>query len=103
MVLCILCVRACVQECDEPVLEHLTDIKVVYADMKGLVSGSNLIYSAVLRWTLTCYQDFTLEYHFSENEYFTNKVLTKSYTVSCDVDDESPFSYEGAFITEGKG
>ena len=49
------------------------------------------------------FQDFTIEYHFSENEYFTNKVLTKSYTVSCDVSDEDPFSYEGAFITGGKG
>ena len=26
------------QEWDEPVLEHLTDIKVAYADVKGLVS-----------------------------------------------------------------
>ena len=29
---------AFLQECDEPVLEHLTDIKVAYADTKGLVS-----------------------------------------------------------------
>ncbi|KAL5503603.1 hypothetical protein EMCRGX_G010576 [Ephydatia muelleri] len=72
-----------IEECDEPVLEHLTDIKVAYADTKGL--------------------DFSIEYYFSENDYFTNKVLTKSYTVSCDVNNEEPFSYEGAFITSGKG
>ena len=31
---------AFLQECDEPVLEHLTDIKVAYVDTKGLVSAS---------------------------------------------------------------
>ena len=43
--LCSLCVqlwcdyRLLTQEHDEPVLSHLTDIKVIYQDDAGLVSG----------------------------------------------------------------
>ena len=29
-----------------------------------------------------CAQDFRIEFHFSENEYFTNPILTKLYKVS---------------------
>lgn len=72
-----------IKEHDEPVLEHLTDLKVVYADAKGL--------------------DFSIEYHFSENEWFSNKVLVKSYTVSCEVDTDDPWSFEGAAITACTG
>ncbi|XP_003385626.1 PREDICTED: nucleosome assembly protein 1-like 1 [Amphimedon queenslandica] len=68
---------------DEAILEHLTDIKLTYADERGL--------------------DFTLDFHFSDNEYFTNNVLTKKYTVSCEVSPDDPFGFEGPTITEVKG
>lgn len=42
------------QEWDEAVLESLRDIRVVYPDEKGF--------------------DFILEFHFADNDYFTNKV-----------------------------
>ena len=48
-------------------------------------------------------QDFSIEYHFSENEWFSNKVLVKSYTVSCEVDTDDPWSFEGAAITACTG
>ena len=48
-------------------------------------------------------QNFTLEFHFSENDYFTNKVLTKSYVMSCVVPEEDPFAFEGATITSCTG
>ena len=48
-------------------------------------------------------QDFTIEYHFSENEWFTNKVLTMSYYVTCDVNDEDPWAFEGATIQACQG
>ena len=72
-----------VKEHDEPLLNHLEDVKVVYTDDKGL--------------------DFALEFHFSENEYFTNKVLTKSYVVECKVDDDDPFSFDGPSIVKVTG
>lgn len=72
-----------IQTHDEPLFNHLLDIKAVYNDDKGL--------------------DFTLEFHFSENEYMTNKVLTKSYTVECKVDDNDPFSFEGPSIVKCSG
>src|ERR1700733_10261911 len=42
---------------DEEVLRHLTDVRLSYLDVPG----------------------FRLEFEFAENEFFTNKVLTKSY------------------------
>ena len=72
-----------VKEHDEPLLDHLEDIKIVYEDNKGL--------------------DFTLEFHFSENEFFTNKVLTKSYVVQCKVDEDDPFSFDGPSIIKTTG
>ena len=52
---------------------------------------------------VTCLQDFNLEFHFSENDWFTNKVLVKSYKVSCEVNKEDPWSFEGAAITGSEG
>ena len=72
-----------VKEHDEPLLNRLEDIKVVYPDDKGL--------------------DFILEFHFSENEFFTNKVLTKSYVVECKVDEDDPFSFDGPSIVKVTG
>ena len=72
-----------VKEHDEPLLNRLEDIKAVYCDDKGL--------------------DFTLEFHFSENEFFTNKVLTKSYVVECKVDEDDPFSFDGPSIVKVTG
>ena len=72
-----------IEKHDEPLFNHLLDVKAVYNDDKGL--------------------DFTLEFHFSENEYMTNKVLTKRYTVECKVDDCDPFSFDGPSIVKTTG
>lgn len=48
-------------------------------------------------------QGFTLEFHFSPNEYFTNEVLTKHYEMKSAVDENDPFSFEGAEITRCRG
>lgn len=57
-------------EQDGPALEALTDITLEYAEE---------------------YTGFKLSFHFAPNEYFTNEVLTKSYTVSPDLlDDTAP-------------
>ena len=61
-----------------------------------LIKKSN---DGVLFWL----QGFSLEFHFSENEHFTNKVLTKTYTMSCALPEDDPFSFEGATITNVKG
>jgi len=59
-----------ITEEDVPALKHLKDITVDYNDS---------------------YTSFTLTFHFSENEFFTNTTLTKSYTVSPDlIDDQAP-------------
>ncbi|KAK9876693.1 hypothetical protein WA026_014072 [Henosepilachna vigintioctopunctata] len=67
---------------DEPILKHLIDIKS------------------------TCEVDpmtFTLDFHFSPNEYFTNTVLTKQYVMKCTPDEDDPFSFEGPEIFKCTG
>ena len=48
-------------------------------------------------------QDFSLEFHFKPNEYFSDAVLVKSYKVACVVSEDDPFSFEGATITSCEG
>lgn len=71
-----------VQEHDEPVLKHLTDIKVNFQENP---------------------MGFTLEFHFSPNEYFTNTLLTKEYSMKLAPDPDDPFAFEGPEIFKSKG
>lgn len=61
-----------IQPHDEPVLKHLRDIRVRLNTAKPY--------------------GYTLEFHFNENEYFANKVLTKSFELSTERDQENPLS-----------
>jgi len=70
------------QEHDEPILTHLQDIQVKFLDKP---------------------MGFTLEFHFTPNEYFNNKVLTKTYEMKCEPDPEDPFRFEGPEIIKCKG
>ncbi|XP_053616237.1 nucleosome assembly protein 1-like 1-A isoform X2 [Plodia interpunctella] len=70
------------QEHDEPILKCLQDIKVqMHDDPIG----------------------FTLEFHFAPNEYFTNTILTKEYSMKCKPDEENPLDFEGPEIYSCKG
>ncbi|XP_038218820.1 nucleosome assembly protein 1-like 1 isoform X2 [Zerene cesonia] len=71
-----------VQEHDEPILKSLQDIKVqMHDDPLG----------------------FTLEFHFAPNEYFTNNILTKQYSLKFKPDDDNPLDFEGPEIYACKG
>lgn len=70
------------QDHDMDILTHLTDVRV-----KNTLTPAG----------------FTLEFHFSPNEYFTNSVLTKRYELKCEIDPDDPFSFEGAEISSCKG
>lgn len=72
-----------IQEHDEDVLTYLQNIKVIMKDTKPY--------------------GFTLEFHFRENEYFTNKVLYKSYELTCDQDVEAPLAYDGPVMYKCTG
>ncbi|XP_033112328.1 nucleosome assembly protein 1-like 1 isoform X2 [Anneissia japonica] len=72
-----------VQEHDEPILKNLRDVKVKYCENPTM--------------------GFTLEFYFDENEYFTNQVLKKHYTMKCEPDESDPFSYEGPEIFSSVG
>jgi len=46
---------------------------------------------------------FTLDFHFSPNEYFTDSVLKKEYFVRFDPSTNDPLGFEGPEIIESKG
>ena len=68
---------------DVPILSALQDIKMVYPNKDGL--------------------DFTIEFYFADNEYFSDRVLTKQYNVKCEVDPDEPFGFTGPEIINCKG
>ena len=68
---------------DVPILSALQDIKMVYPNQDGL--------------------DFTIEFYFADNDYFTDRVLTKQYNVKCEVDPDEPFGFTGPEIINCKG
>jgi len=49
------------------------------------------------------WQDFSIEFVFSHNEWFTNDILTMTYQVKCEVDEADPWAFEGATIYSCKG
>lgn len=72
-----------IQEHDEPILSHLTDIKLIYSEAGEPIS-------------------FVLEFHFSPNDYFTNKTLTKKYNMKMEPDDQD-IMFEGPEIASSEG
>ncbi|XP_044734890.1 nucleosome assembly protein 1-like 1-B [Chrysoperla carnea] len=70
------------QECDEPIIKHLQDIKVKYLDDQ---------------------MGFVLEFHFAPNDYFRNTILTKTYLMKCTPDEDDPFNFDGAEIYKCSG
>ncbi|EAT42915.1 AAEL005567-PA [Aedes aegypti] len=71
-----------IQPHDEPLLEHLTNVNIVYK---------------------TDPMSYVLEFHFSPNAYFKDAILTKTYFMRCQVDEEEPFSFEGPEIYKCTG
>ncbi|XP_026472048.1 nucleosome assembly protein 1-like 1-A [Ctenocephalides felis] len=71
-----------IEKHDEPVLKTLLDVKVDYFNEP---------------------MGFTLHFIFGPNKYFSNKVLTKEYTMTCVPSRENPFNFDGPEITSCKG
>jgi len=63
-----------IQEADEPALEALTDVTLTFSEKEPM--------------------GFTLHFHFSPNDNFTNEVLTKTYELKCEPQEDEPFSFE---------
>jgi len=72
-----------IQDHDEPILKHLTDVRYKINDQVPL--------------------SYTIEFHFSDNDYFTNKVLTRSYELITQRDKDDPFKYENGTLYRSLG
>ena len=68
---------------DEPVLKHLSDIKIVMHE-QALIG-------------------YTVEFYFNKNEFFTNQKLTKTYSLTTEKDKKDPLSYEGPVFYKCQG
>ncbi|KAM7359369.1 milkah [Cochliomyia hominivorax] len=68
---------------DEQILVHLTDIR------------SKLYNEPVVK--------FVIEFMFEPNEFFNNRILTKTYYLNCLPDIDDPLSYDGAEIYKCEG
>lgn len=75
-----------IQDHDEDILKHLTDVKLIFTGKKGDSS------------TDESEMGFVLEFLFNQNDYFTNTALTKTYKMKSEPDPEDPFSFEGPDI-----
>lgn len=73
-----------IEDHDEPILEHLFDVRCKLTDDAEQMA-------------------FTLEFEFSDNGYFTNKVLTKTYKLQNMIDEDDPLAYEGPEIISCSG
>lgn len=76
-----------IQECDEPILKHLTDIQLNFTSK--LAGNADM--------------GFVLEFMFGSNEFFTNTSLTKTYTMKCEPEADDPFSFDGPDIVACTG
>lgn len=72
-----------VHENDLPILKYLTNIQV-YSKPEPEMS-------------------FTLEFLFAANPYFRNQIITKKYFLTCTVDSDSPFDFDGPEIYRSQG
>jgi len=72
-----------IQELDEPALKTLTDVTVTLNEEPSM--------------------GFTLHFHFTKNDFFTNSILTKQYEMNCELDKEDPLSFEGPSIVKCTG
>lgn len=75
-------ISATISEADEKILKHLVDVRLTMTENP---------------------MGFELEFEFEQNEFFTNKVLKKSYKLANEIDKESPFSYEGPEVVDCQG
>lgn len=75
-----------IQDHDEDILKHLTDVKLIFTGKKGDSSTDD------------SEMGFVLEFLFNQNDYFTNTALTKTYKMKSEPDPEDPFSFEGPDI-----
>jgi len=74
------CLMDLVEPHDEKVLSHMKDLTVSLRT-----------------------DGFTLNFHFEENPFFSNQVLSKDYTYSEGPEPESPLAYDGPEIVSTKG
>lgn len=79
-----------IEEHDEPVMKHLEDLTLTFLDEQELNSEEGVI-------------GFRLNFHFSENQWFDNKVLDKTYKLRIIPEEGAVLQYEGPEIISSEG
>merc|ERR1711997_667129 len=71
-----------VEQIDEPILKHLQDVTVNLPDTNT---------------------GFSLNFHFAPNDFFSNPVLTKEYSLRNDYQEDDPLEYDGPEVVKATG
>ncbi len=48
-------------------------------------------------------QGFTLYFHFSDNEFFTNSILVKKYLLDMELNKADPYEFDGPTVAKAIG
>ena len=75
-------------------LSRLVDIRIAPPSSSSSTPSSTASASAL---------GFSLEFHFAENDFFSNRTLTKDYDVRCEPDAADPFAFDGPEIVACRG
>ena len=43
---------------------------------------------------------FTLHFHWAPNDFFTNEILTKTYELKCEPQEDDPFAFEVCILSD---
>jgi len=79
-----------IDECDENILKSLSNITLNY--LKPEEACTEEFKDGII--------GFRISFHFDENDYFSDKVLTKTYKLRLTPDEEDVLTYEGPEIIE---
>ena len=75
-------------------LSRLVDIRIAPPSSSSSSTPSSTASAAL---------GFSLEFHFAENDFFSNRTLNKDYDVRCEPDAADPFAFDGPEIVACRG
>jgi len=86
---------ALIEPHDDEVLKHCTNLVLKYEDEKTIEMADTGEESPTI--------GFSLQFHFQQNDYFSNEMLTKTYRLRVKPEKEALLAYEGPEIVQCTG
>lgn len=77
---------------------HRTALQVTTRRSINVLKANELGVPNIQLFLALFLQSFSLEFYFEPNEFFTNTLLTKTYKMRSEPDENDPFSFDGPEI-----